>query len=575
MNSEIDKNYEAGVVRRDRLLVTLLALLLCGFLVAAIQGTAMRFVPIPFWDEWDGNVFIVTQLDRGLYRYLLQRHVDHITLLTNLLFFVNFRLFGGSLATLVAANLMLVAVICAQLRFITVKILVDGSRKLHTTLATLITCALMFSWMQHENLTWGFQSQMYFACILPLAAFTCAYLATESTPFSSIKFSMAVLLAALSVGTMANGVLALPILLFLIRRYGFSLWHQLLVVVVTTAVYAYFFQGYAPATSQNGGLALLRKDPLGILAYFLGVLGAPFALMFPAPKINVAIGAGAVVASLLLWAILNGLRHRQARAEHVLLAMMLYGVLTAMATAVGRLPNGIGTALSSRYTTCMLLTWACLFLYGLHFARSRLPPVSRRVLLIGILTIVLLIPQQFRAFKYVPDYRFEKLVAGLSIAMRVFDQTQIDYVFPWVEAVFILSDEAYAKGILTFSQSRFAAIRERIAQPAGDSGKLGCAIALDDKEIVIEDKRFVRISGYYQVAEKGEVPLSFDVIDAQHRVIGRVISNPYEVPVYSEQDKRGGFNTQLRGYKLAGLTATRFDAVEESGSGARMSCTAT
>ncbi|WP_200843251.1 hypothetical protein, partial [Raoultella sp. 18083] len=111
--------------------------------------------------------------------------------------------------------------------------LADGPRR--TWIAGTVLLALwLFSWVQRENLTWAFQSQFFLAQLLPLAGFYCLYRATRP-PAAQGWFVAACALGVLSIGTMVNGVMALPMMVLyaLVARLG---WKRTAVLALLAAL---------------------------------------------------------------------------------------------------------------------------------------------------------------------------------------------------------------------------------------------------------------------------------------------------------------------------------------------------
>ena len=179
------------------------------FVALAIAGAVRAYSPVPYWDMWSGYLPFLDQAASGDWTVWWRQHNEHRILLTRLLFWMDLRWFGGASWFLLAANYVLIALgavlACKILRELPVPPGRDAD--MHALMAFAVIW--LFFWSQWENLTWGFQSQFIMAQMLPLAAL---YMLYRSLKGGSATFALACLLGLMCAGTMANGILALPLM---------------------------------------------------------------------------------------------------------------------------------------------------------------------------------------------------------------------------------------------------------------------------------------------------------------------------------------------------------------------------
>ncbi len=160
---------------------------------------------------------------------------EHRLVLPKALFWMEYTWFGGQQVFLIIMNYVLVgcglAVFAAFLRD---RLPAQPGRSWFFGV-TLLAIGL-FSWVQKENLAWANQGQFFLAQVLPLVGFYCLYRAA-CAPTARGWFPAASLIGVLSVGTMANGVMALPMMVLYaaVARLG---RRRTLILAVLTAICA-------------------------------------------------------------------------------------------------------------------------------------------------------------------------------------------------------------------------------------------------------------------------------------------------------------------------------------------------
>jgi len=489
------------------------------FVALAVVGGVRAYSPVPFWDMWGSYLpFMDYAAESGWHAWWTQ-HNEHRIVLARLLFWSDLRWFDGAGWFLIVANYALVALAAAFFCRLLGEVEAPAGRAADMRALKFSVVAWLFFWSQHENLTWAFQSQFFLAQLLPLAALYTLY---RSLKGGAAVFALACLLGVLSVGTMANGVLALPLMTAYaaltrqgLRRTG------VLALLAGLALFAYFHDYLAPA--GHGSLAgALLGHPLKFAGYVLNYLGSPFHFAFGARGIG---RAAALLASLFFVAsaarfAARYLRQpRQAAFQLALLFFIAYVAGTAFGTAGGRLVFGLSQALSPRYTTPALMAWAALMvlyapaLLALQERRRRMAWGAFAVL------ALLMLAYQLRALQSKADDLFDRSVAALAIELRIKDQEAIGHVAPDTGVIEVAAQAADRQRSV-FGLYPYRGAREAMGAVFRPASLPACQGALDSAVVVHGDEGYLRVTGWLYEAGRRAVPQVVRILDAEGRQRG-------------------------------------------------------
>ncbi len=526
--------------------LTSLALL---FVALAIVGGVRGYSVVPFWDMWDGYLPFLDEVASNGWQAWWRQHNEHRIVLSRLFFWADLSWFSGTGWFLIVVNYLLVAAGSVLFYRMLREATATSQRTLekHALAAFLVVC--LFFWSQHENLTWGFQSQFILAQLLPLTAL---YVLYRSVQGGTGLFALACLLGVLCIGTMANGILALPLMAAyaILTRQGVRRI-SVLVILAAVVVFAYFHAFVSPG--GHGSVTLtLREHPGRVFRYVFMYLGGPF---------NLAMGErglGKVMAQLaglfflacsarFAWLQLRQSRH--ASVQLVLLSFIAYIVGTALGTAGGRALFGLDQALSHRYTTPALMAWAALaILYAP--ALLALPAQRRRWTWGGlaVLTLLMLV-YQVKALQSHEDEMYERAVAALAIEMRVKDQAQIGHVFPTTDVIAVAEQPA-DKGRSVFGLFPYRGVRAQMGTVFEPVALPACQGALDTAVVIEGDSRFLRVIGWLYDPANVTVPQAVRILGADGKQFGYAMTGKQRDDVaaaISPAARRAGY----QGYLLA------------------------
>jgi hypothetical protein len=148
-----------------------------------------------------------------------------------------------------------------------------------STSILLFISSLLFLWIQKDNLVWGFQSQFFLAQSIPLCGI---FFLAKSTEANNINFNfvLALFFGVLAYGTMANGVLTLPLYFVYAMYLRQSKTKLLLLLLFSCALLFLYFHNYHSVSQHGSFIKSLIDAPLGLMKFVITYLGNPWNFLF-------------------------------------------------------------------------------------------------------------------------------------------------------------------------------------------------------------------------------------------------------------------------------------------------------
>ena len=355
------------------------AIIAIAFIIFALIGIIRRYSPIPLLDDFPGYIeFNLDVLDGKVDAWWAMFDVN-LPIVARVLYWLDFRFFGARFIFLIIANIAILLGVFAMIAIYAKRLV---SREALPILLLLLL-AMTFAWMQAPNLWHGFNGAAWFPKMLfALVGFYCLHLATKEARY----FAIAASLGVLSVGTLANGLLVLPIMAALSAVVGLGARRVgLLAALFAVCAGLYSLVYLAHPVEMAVPLTL---SPISIAAFTLVYLGAPFyyvvaywfaglqhvagvisgtksavvtetLLEYSAAHMAGVVAAGLAGAALTAASIVMAIRWRCKRdtCQAALFSFLAFIAGTAAMTAIGRAGFGIDTAPQARYMTASLLGW--------------------------------------------------------------------------------------------------------------------------------------------------------------------------------------------------------------------------
>jgi hypothetical protein len=518
----------------------------------AILGGWRSYSPVPVWDMWYGILQFYMDVENGNHAVWWAQFNEHRIVLSRILFWLDYRFFGGMSAFLIVCNYCIVAA-AAYLFWRILDVGTAINHRYFDTSSRLILfffiTAWLFLWTQTENFTLAFQSQFFLAQLLPLCALF--WLGKSvSPPHTRRSFLIACIFGLLSIGTMANGILALPLmcLCVLFLRQGIRKLAILLVLSAAT-IFVYFHDYHAPAYHGHL-LSELKENPIGLLQYTLVYLGSPFGYLVGKG------GFGQVVAGFMGFVLIAGASRitlkvwrtpKESAIQIALLCYILYILGTAFGTAGGRLIFGVDQALSGRYTTPAIMAWSAffilLYLQGYFFTQNSIKKsVYLGMMVLGIFMLV----RQVQALDRMEEMTAAGEVAILGLSLDVQDSAYAGKVSPHPTSE--IAHAAYDRKLSLFGKYPYLGLKETLFTSFPIPAEK-CEGHLDLIEDIPEETHFVRVHGWIFSPNTHTSPKLIRFVDAKGKIVGFALSGTPRRDVRKSLGKKARL-AGFRGYVL-------------------------
>lgn len=417
--------------------------------ITTIYGVWRHFTPVPLGDEWDGTIGFYVRALNDPWRAFFEQHNEHRLTFSRLIFFTDVRYFGGRNVVSLIANLVLAGLLCLSFYRVAIHNRPHVPAWAKVGLAG-ITMALIFSWLQQENFTWGFQSQWYAVYLFALLAFYTLERAKQSPSGAAGWLALSIIFSTVAAYSMSSGLLVFPVVLIQAAYLRMNARQLLSIAIAGTVIWYAYLHDWNPISS-NGGIKSLLHHPIDAARYILLYLGSPAAgTVLDTPGAYVC--GFVMLAAILLWS----LRALQLRATPptaiALLAFALFILLNAAATTSGRLWMGLDTALASRYTTASLTGWLAMLIFS---ALNTKTEAKRRPILVAAVCVMLIVMVAQRlALRPDQNLSWLRMVGGLATREQVYDLGATGPVYPFPDRLAQIVPVAKAARISIFAEDQ-------------------------------------------------------------------------------------------------------------------------
>ena len=515
---------------KNKLLTYYLYFFALIYVTSIVVGIYNNYSPVPFWDMWNGYLGFYVKFMDGDWNLIFSQHNEHRIIFSRVLFFIDNYFFQGSIVFLLLANFILMILIAYVYICIQKYLIADIYKR---RILNAITIILIFSWIQHENITWGFQSQFFVAYLFPLTAFYFLVLHKVKDEKNLFYFSLALLFGVLSIGSMANGVLALPILILL--SFILKLDYKKIITTILIAIFFLYlhFSFYIQPIHHSSFSDGILNNPILFTQYLLTYLGAPFYFMI-GKSYHIAQFFGFLLIGGSLFFTYKYFKEKENKNLMVLplLAMILYVGGTAFGTSGGRCEAGIGAALSSRYLTPSIVVWVAFISLVFYFlSKTRYVKI---LLLFIILIPVLLLKFQIKTFDRDESLLYEYKLAALSAELYVRDEIYLKKIFPFIDWFMQMLPLGVNSNSSIFGNELFIDLNEKINKEFIDISDFQKVNGYIDRyEDISSDQNFFRLQGWYvdKIQENKNKRLA--ILNDKYKIIGYVLTGIDRVDVAS------------------------------------------
>ncbi|MFA5251639.1 MAG: hypothetical protein WC454_03525 [Phycisphaerae bacterium] len=317
---------------------------------------------VPYYDQWE----IVPQLEK-MYNHTLtladvwRQHNEHrLFFPKSLMFFLawlsNWNLFFELCANMVIAAftfLFLLSILCS-------------TTKTASFWLKMFFSLMVFSMVQWENWSWGWQMQIF----LSVLGSVIAIWAANKWRGRAIGLAAVIAGAVLSSYSFNTGLVTWPaVLVVMLLQKEWKRKHIMILLLASAVTILLYYYDYAKCPSHSF-LFFFIKHPFLYARYVLTYLGASLGRTYYFAPITAMI-----ILALISRAIINIWRFDKQKLRELApwLALALYACMAACITGVGRTVNGWPQAFASRYTTISIflpLSTAVLLWHSIKLNRT-------------------------------------------------------------------------------------------------------------------------------------------------------------------------------------------------------------
>lgn len=503
-----------------------------AFLAMLRIGVTNTYSGVPFWDEWNGSLEFISKFGPENISSIFEQHNEHRIILFRLIALFNYHVLNGQIWFLVAVNLaILVGIVHILFRYVSLVL----DQKWHATpqfkIAIIsILVIIESSWMQEQNINWGFQSQFLLGIYLPLVAFF--LLQKYWLSGKNRIFYLAILFGVLSAGTFASGIVVLPLMFLgaiLCKRDPKEL---LKLFIVSFFIVFLYFQGYSTPGQHSNPLTSLFFNTFEVLKYTIVYLTSP---------VIKSIGERNSAIILLVFAgIIYGTTFFFCRAftkrnlisgEGVLVLPILFLTTFVGLTALGRANFGAREALASRYVSVTLVFYV---LITLVFISKRLSSRKLEISHLWVtltLVIALLLPSQLDALSR-NNNAFDQRLSALGLNLGLRDDVQVTRIFPNTQFLYEFAPKIISANKGIFGTPLFEKSRSGKNLKISDVNIDVCEIRID-QIFPSTDKSFQKVFGWSFIRTANQPIGDFLVLSPEGEIVGAGISGAIRTDVDS------------------------------------------
>jgi len=521
----------------------------------AVIGAIRAFSVVPYWDMWGGTLgfYIAAALDGNSAAWWAQ-HNEHRIVLSRLLFWLDYALFGGTSVFLIIMNFVIVGLALLTFYRIVRQRMRDvsgGNQSADVTVwaAMAFLVAWLYHWMQWENLAWGFQSQFFLAQLLPLVALYLLSAARQADAAGRNRFVLACITGFACIGTMANGVIALPLMTVYALLTRFPWQRSLTLVLLTLFALSLYFYGYSSPGNHGSILETFLRQPDDLVYYVLLYLGTPFYFLTGGDVgMRFAAVGTAVMAALTVYALVKSLRSpTQNLLALALVFYIAYIAGTALGTGGGRLVFGVEQAATNRYTTPALMAWAALLVLFLP-AVERAWRQYRPVALIAIVCLgAAMLWRQTLALQPQQQVVFNREVAALALELRVRDEQQINSVYVMDQGLFNTVAVASEYNIGIFDRFPWRDLAPQLGDIVRAGEAASCQGHIDQVSAIDGDTNYLRVDGWLFSNTEDSAPQLIQIRNPIGEISGFALTGQPRPDVAEAVDDDAG-RSGFRGY---------------------------
>jgi hypothetical protein len=298
---------------------------------------------IPYYDQW-----AVVPLLEKMHNHTLtladlwRQHNEHRLIFPKILMLFLARLSNWNIFLELCANMVI-----ATFTFLLLLSILRSTSEITSFWLKMFISLMIFSMVQWENWSWGWQMQI----LLSVLGSVIAIWAANKWQGRAIGLTTVISGAVLSSYSFNTGLVTWPaVLVLMLLQKKWRRKHIMILLLACIVTILLYYYNYAKCPSHFF-LFFFLEHPLLYARYVLTYLGASLSWTYSFAPITAL-----VILALISMAIVNIWRFDKQKLRDLApwLALALYACLAACITGVGRTANGWQQAFVSRYTTFSL-----------------------------------------------------------------------------------------------------------------------------------------------------------------------------------------------------------------------------
>jgi hypothetical protein len=494
-----------------------------AFLAMLRVGVTNAYSGVPFWDEWNGSLEFISRFGPENISSIFVQHNEHRIVLFRLIALFNYHVLNGQIWFLVAVNLLiLVGIVHILFRYLSLVLEQKWNVTPQTKISFIsILVIIESSWMQEQNINWGFQSQFLLGIYLPLVAFF--LLQRFWLSGNKRTFYFAILFGILSAGTFASGIVVLPLMFLgalLCKRDSREL---LKLSIVSLFLVLLYFQGYSTPGQHSNPLASLFFNTFEVLKYTAVYLTSPVIKSIGERNYAVILLVlGGLIYATSLFFYRSFIRRNLISGEGVLVLPMLFLTSFIGLTALGRANFGAREALASRYTSVTLVFYVLITLIFISKRLSSRNLETSHIWLTLALVVSLLLPSQLDALSR-NNTAFDQRLSALGLNLGLRDDEQVSRIFANTLYIYDLAPKVISANKGVFGTPFFKNSRKGGTHGLSDLKIVSCEVRID-KIFAADDKSYRKIFGWSFIRGLNQTIGDFVVLDHHGKIVGAGIS---------------------------------------------------
>lgn len=528
----------------------------------AVAGGVLNYSEVPYMDMWDGTLNFFVRLNRGDYWAWWDQHNEHRIVLSRIVFWMDYHFFGGVNLFSELFNYVLFSLVIIQFyAFYKDMRLSDKLGDRGGFVFLVVVFSWLILWTQSDNFTVGFQSQFILAQLLPLSSF---YFLAKSVGKSSRSYYVgALLFSMLAVGSMANGILAFPLLFLLSMFFELKLFNKVQILIASLVFPAIYLFGYHSPVGHGNLIDSLMQTPGLFLSYVMVYFGGPFYYLVGKGIFGhwFAFCMGGFFLVVYFYFLIKlWVFRKYSNFDLAIVAFLTYIVFSAFVTAGGRVIFGLDQALSTRYTTPVLMAWVGLLFVCLSRFEVQKFFSESCGLVLGMLIMLMMVGVQFKALKY-SSFIYQQ--PALAISMNVNDRDLIKVIYPDSDRALHLAALARHDQVSIFSRPPYSEESNRVGVYFSMNGiRQECHGSVDHLYNISSQPDFIKVDGWILGDSSAKSIGRVIFVNDANQVAGYAVvgyKRPDVVSKYGSVSNNSGFG----GYIKKSLITSKMFAIPE------------